>query len=53
MRNRRMTDRAREHITHLAEPRFTARVVQIEPFEDLPLEIEGNVDVCKWISLSD
>jgi len=35
----------REHITHLAEPRFTARVVQIEPFEDLPLEIEGNVDV--------
>lgn len=35
----------REYITHLVAPRFTARVVKIDPFEKQPVGAEGDVDM--------
>lgn len=35
----------REYIVHLVSPRFTARVVRIDPFEKQPVEAEGGADV--------
>jgi len=35
----------REEITHLTMPRFTARVVEIDPFEHNPVAEEGDVNL--------
>jgi hypothetical protein len=35
----------REYIVHLVSPRFTARVVRVDPFEQQPVEKEGEADV--------
>ncbi|MBW0366130.1 hypothetical protein [Ensifer adhaerens] len=35
----------REYIVHLVSPRFTARVVRVDPFDELPIETEGEADV--------
>jgi hypothetical protein len=35
----------REEITHMTMPRFTARIVEINPFERTPVEEEGEVDL--------
>ncbi|WP_412050253.1 hypothetical protein ACK6D9_00710 [Hoeflea sp. Naph1] len=36
-------------ITHLKEPRFTARVVAVDPFEDCPIESESTADLTAGI----
>jgi hypothetical protein len=41
----------REYITHLMAPRFTARVVKIDPFEKRPVDAEGDVDMRSGIVL--
>ncbi len=41
----------REYITHLTVPRFTARVVKIDPFEKRPVGTEGDVDMRSGIVL--
>jgi hypothetical protein len=35
----------REYINHLVAPRFTARIVKIDPFEKKPVDAEGDVDM--------
>lgn len=42
----------REHIRHLTAPRFTARVVEIDPFEGTPLEEEGHADAIGGMTYS-
>lgn len=36
-------------ITHLKEPRFTARVVAVDPFENCPIESESTADLASGI----
>lgn len=36
-----------ERIRHLTMPRFTARIVKIDPFENCPVRAEGHVDITR------
>ncbi|MGO7338083.1 hypothetical protein [Rhizobium leguminosarum] len=38
-----------ERIRHLTMPRFSVRLVRIDPFENCPVQVEGSVDVRKPI----
>jgi hypothetical protein len=36
-----------ERIRHLTMPRFTARIVKIDPFKNCPVRTEGHVDIAR------
>lgn len=40
-------DTRQERISHLTMPRFTARIVKIDPFKNCPVRTEGHVDIAR------